>query len=212
MKVLKEIAINVEKGDSASVKELTQKALSRGIPPLKILNQGLVKGMDVVGVKFKNNEVFIPEVLIATRAMNAAMDILKPLLVHQSYMPKAKMVIGTVKGDLHDIGKKIVSMILEKEGYQIVDIGVDTPAGKFIASIKKEKPDIVGMSALLTTTMGYMREVIEEIEAAKLRQNVKIIIGGAPVTQTFAGEIKADGYAAEAASAVEMVRNLLRRR
>ncbi|MBA7655526.1 Methionine synthase [subsurface metagenome] len=210
MKILKEIAVNVENGDSSTVKELTKIAISQKIAAEEILNNGLVKGMDVIGIKFKNNEVFIPEVLIATRAMKAGMDIIRPFLTNERVKPKAKIVMGTIKGDLHDIGKKIVGMMLEREGYEIVDIGIDVPKEKFIKTIKKENPDIIGMSALLTTTMAYMREVIEAVEKAKLKQNVKIIIGGAPITQAFADEIKADGFAPEAASAVELVKYLLK--
>lgn len=211
MKILKEIALNVEKGDSATVKELTKTALSQNISPEEILNHGLVKGMDVIGIKFKNNEVFIPEVLIATRAMKAGMDIIKLSLPQERGIFRAKIVMGTVKGDLHDIGKKIVCMILEKERYEIIDIGIDVSKEKFLRTIKAESPEIIGMSSLLTTTMGYMREVLEAIENAKLRQNIKIIIGGAPVTQTFADEIKADGYAPDGASAVDLVRALLKK-
>jgi len=210
MKILKEIAVNVENGDSSTVKELTKIALSQKIAAEEILNNGLVKGMDVIGIKFKNNEVFIPEVLIATRAMKAGMDIIRPFLTNERVKSKAKIVMGTIKGDLHDIGIKIVGMMLEREGYEIVDIGIDVPKEKFIKAIKKENPDIIGMSALLTTTMAYMREVIEAVEKAKLKQNVKIIIGGAPITQAFADEIKADGFAPEAASAVELVKYLLK--
>lgn len=210
MKILKEIAVNVENGDSSTVKELTKIAISQKIAAEEILNNGLVKGMDVIGIKFKNNEVFIPEVLIATRAMKAGMDIIRPFLTNERIKPKAKIVMGTIKGDLHDIGKKIVGMMLEREGYEIVDIGIDVPKEKFIKAIKKENPDIIGMSALLTTTMAYMREVIEAVEKAKLKQNVKIIIGGAPITQAFADEIKADGFAPEAVSAVELVKYLLK--
>lgn len=210
MKILKEIAVNVENGDSSTVKELTKIALSQKIAAEEILNNGLVKGMDVIGIKFKKNEIFIPEVLIASRAMKAGMDIIRPFLTNERVKPKAKIVMGTIKGDLHDIGKKIVGMMLEREGYEIVDIGIDVPKEKFIKAIKKENPDIIGLSALLTTTMAYMREVIDAIEEAKLKQNVKIIIGGAPVTQSFADEVKADGYAPEAASAVELVKYLLK--
>jgi len=210
MKILKDITANVEKGDSATVKELTKTALSQKIAAEEILNDGLVKGMDVIGVKFKNNEVFIPEVLIAARAMKAGMDIIRPLLTSETVKPKAKIVVGTVKGDLHDIGIKIVGMMLEREGYEIIDLGINVPKEIFLKTIKKENPDIIGMSALLTTTMAYMREVVETVEKAKLKQNVKIIIGGAPITQAFADEIKADGFAPEAASAVELVKYLLK--
>ena len=211
MKILKEIAVNVENGDSSTVKELTKIAISQKIAAEEILNNGLVKGMDVIGIKFKNNEVFIPEVLIATRAMKAGMDIIRPFLTNERIKPKAKIVMGTIKGDLHDIGKKIVGMMLEREGYEIVDIGIDVPKEKFIKAIKKENPDIIGMSALLTTTMAYMREVIEAVEKAKLKQNVKIIIGGAPITQSFADEIKADGYAPDGVLAAELVKNILKK-
>lgn len=210
MKILKEIAVNVENGDSSTVKELIKTALSKKIAAEEILNDGLVRGMDVIGVKFKNNEVFIPEVLIAARAMKAGMDIIRPLLTSETVKPKAKIVVGTVKGDLHDIGIKIVGMMLEREGYEIIDLGINVPKEIFLKAIKKENPDIIGMSALLTTTMAYMREVVETVEKAKLKQNVKIIIGGAPITQAFADEIKADGYAPEAASAVELVKYLLK--
>ncbi len=211
MKILKDITANVEKGDSAAVKELTKTALSQKIAAEEILNDGLVKGMDVIGIKFKKNEIFIPEVLIATRAMKAGMDIIRPYFTEERKESKGKIVIGTVKGDLHDIGKKIVCMILESEGFEVVDIGIDVPKEKFLTSIKKENPDIIGMSALLTTTMVYMREVIEAVEKAKLKQNVKIIIGGAPITQSFADEIKVDGYAPDGVSAVELVKNLLKK-
>jgi len=211
MKILKDIAANVEKGDSAAVKELTKTALSQKIAAEEILNDGLVKGMEVIGIKFKKNEIFIPEVLIATRAMKAGMDIIRPYFTEEKNESKGKIVIGTVKGDLHDIGKKIVCMILESEGFEVVDIGIDVPKEKFLTSIKKENPDIIGMSALLTTTMVYMREVIEAVEKAKLKQNIKIIIGGAPITQSFADEIKVDGYAPDGVSAVELVKNLLKK-
>jgi len=208
MSILKEIAVNLEKGDSSAVKELCQQALSLSVTADDILNQGMVKGMEIVGIKFKKNEIFIPEVLIATRAMKAGLEILKPYLSREKEEQKKKIIIGTVKGDLHDIGKKIVGMMLEKEGYEIIDIGIDVAKENFVKAIKQKKPDIIGMSALLTTTMAYMKEVIEAVEKAKLRDRVKIIVGGAPVTQSFADEIKADGYAIDAASAVEFVNNL----
>lgn len=211
MKILKDITANVEKGDSAAVKELTKTALSQKIAAEEILNDGLVKGMDAIGIKFKKNEIFIPEVLIATRAMKAGMDIIRPYFTEEKNKSKGKIVMGTVKGDLHDIGKKIVCMILESEGFEVVDIGIDVPKEKFLTSIKKENPDIIGMSALLTTTMVYMREVIEAVEKAKLKQNIKIIIGGAPITQSFADELKVDGYAPDGVSAVELVKNLLKK-
>jgi len=211
MKVLRTISESVERGNSAAVKELTNTALSERIPVEEILNKGLIKGMDAVGVKFKKNEIFIPEVLISTRAMKAGMDILNPFLHDSPRKQKGKIVIGTVKGDLHDIGKKIVDMILESEGYEIVDLGIDVSKAGFIRAIKKEQPDVVGMSALLTTTMIYMGEVIKAIAKAGLRQKVKVVVGGGPVTQTFADEIGADGYAQDAYAAVVLMNKLLKR-
>jgi 5-methyltetrahydrofolate--homocysteine methyltransferase len=206
---LRRIALSVESGDSASVKELTQKAIGQGISPEDILNCSLIKGMNTVGKKFKENEIFIPEVLIATRAMKAGMDIIRPHLVERGYKPKGKIIMGTVKGDLHDIGKKIVIMMLEKEGYEIIDLGIDVAKESFIKQIKKEHPQIVGLSALLTTTMSYMREVIAAIEEEGLRKKVKIIVGGTPITPSYAREIRADGYAKDAQSAVSLVNRLL---
>jgi 5-methyltetrahydrofolate--homocysteine methyltransferase len=168
--------------------------------------------MEVVGKKFKENEIFIPEVLIASRAMKSAMNIIKPYLVEEGIQPRGKIVLGTVKGDLHDIGKKIVSIVLEREGYQVVDIGIDVPKEKFINVLRKENPDILGMSALLTTTMSYMRDVIEAVRAEDFKIYTKIIVGGAPITQTFADEIGADGYASEAISAVDLVADILKQK
>jgi len=210
MEILKEIASNVEKGDSTLVKQFVSQALSQNIPAEEILKKGLIKGMDAVGRKFKRNEIFIPEVLIATRAMKSGMDRIKPYLTEERSGYKGKIIIGTVKGDLHDIGKKIVNMMLEREGYDIVDLGIDVTKEKFIKHIKEENPVIVGMSALLTTTMTYMRDVINAIQQENLKFKPKIIIGGAPITQSYANEIKADGYAPDAGSAVSLVRNLLK--
>jgi 5-methyltetrahydrofolate--homocysteine methyltransferase len=205
MEILKDIARTLENGDSTAVKELLRKALALDIPPETILNDGLVKGMEVVGKKFKENEIFIPEVLIASRAMKSAMNIIKPFLIEEGSQSKGKIVLGTVKGDLHDIGKNIVSILLESEGYEIIDIGIDVPKEKFIDVLRKENPDILGMSALLTTTMSYMRDVIEAVRAEGFKKHIKIIVGGAPITQSFADEIGADSYAPEAISAVALV-------
>lgn len=205
MEILKDIARTLENGDSTAVKELLRKALALDIPPETILNDGLVKGMEVVGKKFKENEIFIPEVLIASRAMKSAMNIIKPFLIEEGSQSKGKIVMGTVKGDLHDIGKNIVSIVLESEGYEIIDIGIDVPKEKFIDVLRKENPDILGMSALLTTTMSYMRDVIEAVRAEGFKKHIKIIVGGAPITQSFADEIGADSYAPEAISAVALV-------
>ncbi|MGB6864282.1 MAG: corrinoid protein, partial [Candidatus Aminicenantaceae bacterium] len=178
--------------------------------PETILNNGLIKGMEVVGKKFKENEIFIPEVLIASRAMKSAMNILKPFLIDEGSQSKGKIVLGTVKGDLHDIGKKIVSIVLEREGYQVIDIGIDVPKEKFIDVLHEENPDILGMSALLTTTMSYMRDVIEAVRAESFKKHIKIIVGGAPITQSFADEIGADGYAPEAISGVDLVTDIFK--
>ena len=209
MEILSEIANNVEHGDSAAVKSLLRKALSMNIAPEIILNSGLIKGMEAIGKKFKANEIFIPEVLIASRAMKSAMDAIKPYLSKSEEHLFGKIVLGTVSGDLHDIGKMIVKIALEREGYDIIDIGIDVPKETFLETVQKENPDIVGMSALLTTTMSYMRDVVDTIKSAHLKKNIKIIIGGAPITQSFADEIGADGYAPEAESAVTLVKSLL---
>ena len=208
MEILKRISQSIENGDSSTVKELAKKALDENLSPEDILNNGLIKGMNLVGKKFKENEIFIPEVLIATRAMKAGLDIIRPYLTEQALTPRGKILIGTVKGDLHDIGKKIVIVMLEKEGYEIIDLGIDVAKEKFLREMQKERPQFVGMSALLTTTMGYMREVIEAIEKEGLRKSVKVIIGGAPITQSYATEIRADGYAKDAQAAVALVKQL----
>lgn len=209
MTIFEEIAGEVEKGKASSVEDLTQKALSQEISAEDILNKGLVAGMQVVSEQFKNNEIFIPEVLISARAMNSGLRILKPLLAESKVESKGKVVIGTVKGDLHDIGKNIVAMLLQGAGFDVIDLGADVPKERFLESIKKEKADILGMSALLTTTMLYMKETIDALQAAGLKQKVKVIIGGAPVTDSYASQIRADGYAPDAASAVDLSKKLL---
>ncbi len=204
-----EMAARLEKGDAAGVKELTQKALDQGSKAEEILNKGLVTGMDVIGEKFKNNEVFIPEVLIAARAMKAGMEIIKPLLAEAKVKAKGKIAVGTVRGDLHDIGKNIVAMMLEGAGFDIIDMGTDVAAEKILQHVNQDKPDVVGLSALLTTTMVYMKEIVDTLEKNGVRKKVKVIIGGAPITNRYAEEIKADGYAPDAASAVDLVKQLL---
>jgi 5-methyltetrahydrofolate--homocysteine methyltransferase len=207
--ILEDIALGVEKGDEASVGELTQKAVSEGISASDILDNGLVAGMNVVGEKFKNNEVFIPEVLVSARAMKAGMRIVRPLLAEANIESKGTIVVGTVKGDLHDIGKNIVGMLLEGAGYQVVDLGTDVTAEQFMEVVEKQGANVIGMSALLTTTMTYMKEVIQAVDGAGLKDKVKVIIGGAPITQSYADEISADGYAPDAASAVDLVKGLI---
>jgi len=207
--IFQNIAAEVLKGQADSVRTLVQEAVSREIATEDILNRGLVAGMNVVGEKFKNNEFFIPEVLVSARAMNAGLEILNPLLAEAKVKSKGKVVIGTVKGDLHDIGKNIVSMMLQGAGFEIVDLGADVPKEKFIDSAREEGAPVVGMSALLTTTMIYMKEVIQGLREEGLRDSVKVIVGGAPVTQSYADQIKADGYAPDAASAVDLTKKLL---
>jgi len=209
MALYEQIADEVVKGKADAVKELVNKAISDGISAEDILNNGLVAGMNIVGEKFKNNEFFIPEVLVSARAMTAGLGILNPLLAEANVKAKGKVVIGTVKGDLHDIGKNIVGMMLQGAGYEIVDLGADVPKEKFIESVEKEDAQLVGMSALLTTTMIYMQEVIQGLKDAGLRDKVRVIIGGAPVTQAYADKIEADGYAPDAASAIDLAESLL---
>lgn len=207
--VLKQMAASLEKGDAAGVKSLTEKALGDNITPGDILNKGLVAGMDVVGERFKNNEIFIPEVLIAARAMKAGMEIIKPMLAESNVESRGKVLIGTVKGDLHDIGKNIVSMMLEGAGFDVVNLGTDMTIERISEAMEKDKPNVLGMSALLTTTMVYMKEVIEALQKAGTRDQVKVVIGGAPITQAYADEIGADGYAPDAGTAVDLVKGLL---
>jgi 5-methyltetrahydrofolate--homocysteine methyltransferase len=194
-------------GKMDEVKNLTQEALDRGERAEDILSQGLIKAMDQIGVKFKNNEIYIPEVLIAARAMHAGLGVLKPILAKSTTSTTAKIVLGTVKGDLHDIGKNLVGMMLEGGGFEVVDIGVDAPPEKFIQAAKEHGAKIIGMSALLTTTMMQMKTTVEMVRAGGM--GVKTIVGGAPLTAEFARQIGADGYAADAASAVGKVKELL---
>lgn len=206
---LQGIAENVIKGNAPEVERLVREAIDEGVSAAEILNQGLVAGMNVVGDKFKKNEFYVPEVLIAARAMKAGMALLRPLLADTGVKPVAKFLIGTVKGDLHDIGKNLVAMMMEGAGFQVIDLGIDVPPEKFVEVIKAESPELVGMSALLTTTMISMKDTIEALDRAGVRDKVKVMVGGAPVTQDYADEIGADGYAPDAASAVDKAKELL---
>jgi len=206
---LQVIAQSLINGNAPAVKEGVEEALAEGVPAGEILNGALVPAMDEVGYRFKNNIFYVPEVLIAARAMHAGMDILKPLLAEGDVPTAGKVIIGTVKGDLHDIGKNLVAMMLEGGGFEVIDLGVDTSPEKFVATIRDEQPQVVGMSALLTTTMVNMATAIDALVEAGVRDQVKIMIGGAPVTQRYADEIGADGYAPDAASAVDLVRSLV---
>ena len=206
---LQEIADNLIKGQAKKVVELTTVAINEGIEPAKILNEGLIAAMNVVGQKFKAAEFYVPEVLIAARAMKGAMEILKPKLLECGVKPIAKIAIGTVKGDLHDIGKNLVSMMLQGAGFEIIDLGVDVTTEKYLEIVKTNDVALIGMSALLTTTMPSMKDTIDALKEAGLRDKVKVIIGGAPVSQAYSDEITADGYAADAASAVDIAKQLL---
>ncbi|MDZ7263592.1 MAG: corrinoid protein [candidate division KSB1 bacterium] len=209
MQVLQELATAIINGKMTDTEKLVQQALDANIPVQEILNKGMIAGMDVVGQKFKNNEFYVPEVLIAARAMKAGMKILKPRLAESGVQPIARLALGTVKGDLHDIGKNLVAMMLEGAGFEIIDLGVDVPPEKYLAAIKDKQVKVIGMSALLTTTMLNMKTTIDALKSSGLRNSVKVIIGGAPVTQSYADEIGADGYAADAATAVSVVKQLL---
>ena len=206
----RDLANSIIAGDNVKSKEIAQKLVDEGVSAVEILNNGLMSGMDVVGKKFKANEMYIPEVLVAARAMHAAMDIIKPLLIESDAPTRGNVVIGTVRGDLHDIGKNLVAMMLEGGGFSVIDIGVDVSAEKFVEQAKKNNADIIGLSALLTTTMTGMKEVIEMFRTDDIVKDVKIMIGGAPLTQEYADSIGADGYAPDAASAVDLVTNLLK--
>jgi 5-methyltetrahydrofolate--homocysteine methyltransferase len=193
-------------GDGEKLQELVQAAVDAGVPANEILQKALIVGMDIVGEKMETGEMFIPEVLMSARAMSISVEILKPLLAAGEAVSAGKVVIGTVKGDLHDIGKNLVVMMMESAGFEVIDLGVDVDPAKFVAAIKENKPNIVGLSALLTTTMPMMRKSIESIEESGLRDGLKIIVGGAPVNQAFADEIGADGYAPDAGSASKMAK------
>jgi 5-methyltetrahydrofolate--homocysteine methyltransferase len=197
-------------GKHLVVPELVAKALGQGEKPEDILNKGLVAGMSVVGEKFKNNEFYVPEVLIAARAMGKGMEVLRPKLVETGVQPVAKVAIGTVRGDLHDIGKNLVAMMMEGAGFEIVDLGVDVQPERFVQTVKEKDTKLICLSALLTTTMPAMRETIQALQEAGIRDQVWVMIGGAPVTQNYANEIGADGYAPDAARAVDVARGLLK--
>jgi 5-methyltetrahydrofolate--homocysteine methyltransferase len=204
MKVLSESII---KGDHVKAASLTQEAIAQGMSPKTILNDGLISGMNIVGGRFKNNEIYIPEVLIAARAMKMAMEVLAPKLVEAGVKPLAKVIVGTVQGDLHDIGKNLVVMMLKGAGFEVIDLGVDVTAEKFVEHAKSTGAKVVGMSALLTTTMPGMEKVVKALKDSGC--NIKTMIGGAPVTKAYADKIGADGYAGDAASAVDVAKALL---
>ena len=206
--LLEKIAAKLYEGEEEKVRELVQAAVDDGIGASEVLQGGLIAGMDEVGKDFKAGDLFVPEVLIAARAMHAGMSVLRPLLVEGDTPGGAKYVIGTVKGDLHDIGKNLVKMLLEGAGFETVDLGTDVEPQAFVDAVREHNPAVLGMSALLTTTMVQMKATIDGLIEASLRDSVKIMVGGAPVTQAFAKDIGADAYAPDAASAVDLAREL----
>lgn len=206
---LEKLADAVIKGNQEMAVNLTKKAVDENVKPLDIVNQGLIAGMNVVGKRFKAGDMFVPEVLMSAKTMKSGMEIVQPLLVEGEMEAAGKVMLGTVSGDLHDIGKNLVGMMMESGGLELVNLGTDIDPGEFAAAVREHKPDVLGMSALLTTTMLAMKDTIEVLEEEGLRDNLKIIVGGAPVTQDFADEIGADGWAPDAASAKDLVFELI---
>jgi len=195
--------------DEAKVLKLVQNGLDEGVAAKEILNQGLIAGMDVVGEKMENEDMFIPEVLMAAKVMSAAVGILKPLLAEEDMSAMGRVIIGTVKGDLHDIGKNLVAMMLESAGFEVYNLGVDISPDKFVSEVNEKNANMVCLSALLTTTMPMMKQTIDAVVESGLRDRVKIMVGGAPVTKNYANEIGADGYAPDAGSATKLAKTLL---
>ena len=200
---MKEISLQLQAGKAKIVKTLVQQALDEGHSAQEILNDGLLAGMDVIGEKFKNNEIFVPEVLVAARAMNKGVEILKPLLAEDGAKAAGRVCIGTVQGDLHDIGKNLVRMMMEGKGLEVIDLGTDVSPEAYVKAAIEHECKIICCSALLTTTMGVMADVVKAVEAAGIRDKVKIMVGGAPVTDAFCAQIGADAYTPDAASAAE---------
>ena len=205
MSILQDISTNLQIGKAKIVKTLVQQALDEGISAQDILSQGLLDGMNKVGEQFKNNEIFVPEVLIAARAMSMGTAVLKPYLASEGVQSRGKIVIGTVRGDLHDIGKNLVKMMIEGKGIEVIDLGTDVPAEKFVQTAIENQCQVICLSALLTTTMGVMADVVAEAEKAGIRDKVKIMIGGAPVTDAYCQQMHADAYTPDAASAADKV-------
>lgn len=210
MSKIQEIQSAVETGKMKVVKGLVEEALAEGLKPIDILNKGMIEAMGVVGEKFKTGELFVPEMLVAARAMKAGVEILRPYLTGEQNVSIGKFIIGTVEGDLHDIGKNLVAMMIESAGFNVIDLGVDVAPQKFIETIQ-QNPDcqLVGLSALLTTTMPSLKKTVSAITEAGLKGQVKIMVGGAPITQEFANTIGADGYAADAASAASLAKSMI---
>jgi 5-methyltetrahydrofolate--homocysteine methyltransferase len=210
MDVLQQINESLQRGEDQKVAELTRQAIDDGVPPKQILNEGLLAGMDVVGRKFGAHEIFLPEVLLSARAMNVGMDLIKPLLIAGDAPALGKVVIGTVKGDLHDIGKNLVGIMLKGAGFEVIDLGADVAPERFVETAEAEGASVVGLSALLTTTMTGMKDVVELVRGKGLQDKVKIVVGGAPVSEQFARDIGADAYGYDASNAVKIVKSLTR--
>jgi len=207
--ILSQLSTAVIEGNKEDSARWTQDALDDGLEAQVVLNEGLMPGMDYVGVEFRAGNLYVPEVLRSARAMQASMDLLKPLLIEAGVEMLGKVLLGTVKGDMHDIGKNLVSMMCEGAGFEVKDLGKDVAPDAFVAAIKEFEPDVLGMSALLTTTMRSMEQTINVLQEAGVRDNVKVMIGGAPVTQAFADQIGADGYASNAAAAVDLAKEFV---
>ena len=201
---LQEISLHLQAGKAKIVKELVQRAIDEGVPAQEILQDGLLSGMNIIGEKFKNNEIFVPEVLVAARAMNMGASLLKPLLAAQGIKATGRVCLGTVKGDLHDIGKNLVKMMLEGKGLEVIDLGVDVAPENFIQTAREQNCQIICCSALLTTTMGVMADVVKAARDTGIREKIKIMVGGAPVTEAFCRQIGADAYAPDAASCADV--------
>jgi 5-methyltetrahydrofolate--homocysteine methyltransferase len=209
MEILKRLGDAVIEGKISEIEKLTQEAIDNKHEPLQIINQGLLPGMNVVGKKFKAQELYIPEVLLSAETMKKSVNMLKPMLVGGELGKEGLVLIGTVKGDLHDVGKNIVIMLIEAAGFQVIDLGFDVSDKVFIDTVREKRPQVLGMSAMLTTTMMEMKKVIDLLKENNLRDKIKVVIGGAPLNQAFAAQIGADGYAGDAVAGVELVRKLI---
>jgi len=209
MSNIKNISDYLQMGKANLVEKEVREALEKGVGAVDILNDGLLDGMGKLGVKFKNNEVYVPEVLIAARALNKGIEIIKPHLIDAGVKPIGKVVLATVKGDLHDIGKNLVRMMLVGAGFEVIDLGIDVPDATIVEAVREHKPNIVALSALLTTTMGAQGDVVKALKEAGLRESVKVMVGGAPVTQSFCDSIGADAYTSDAASCAEVAKSFI---
>ena len=209
MEILNEISERLQQGDGEKVSELTRQAVEQKVPPKRILDEGLIGGMNIIGERYKAHEIFLPQVLLAAKAMYAGMDVLRPLFLKEGMPAVGKVVIGTVQGDLHDIGKNLVGIMLKGAGFEVIDLGNDVSPEKFVEAATKEDATVIGMSALLTTTMPVMKRAVELLKEKGLTGKVRTIIGGAPVSEEFAQQIGADGYGYDSTNAVECVKRLL---